>query len=296
MTTERQKEANKENALLSTGPLTGEGKAVVSKNAIKHGIFTKDLVIEKGDGKESMEEYQEILNNLTDNLNPKGQFQYLLTEKIAVDFWRLRRVLRYETGSIRKDLDMAIYDYYHRDSTFGKDKVKTNEEYDDEIKQEKRNIKWNSRYIKCLKKGVVSFDKEIWEGEGLESNVEDDLYVVLEAIGEDILSEEEYSRFEDGELSFEEVKTAFQRADYKDEDISKKLIECLVNQNKGLKEQIEDIKLKKQKNKMIEEVRIKNRSIADDRSVEKVIRYEKALQKSIYQNLSVLKKLQAISD
>jgi len=42
MTTEKQVEAN---ALLSTCAVTVEGKTVVSRNAVKHGIFTKDLVI-----------------------------------------------------------------------------------------------------------------------------------------------------------------------------------------------------------------------------------------------------------
>ena len=52
MTTKKQIEANKQNALVSTGPLTAEGKALVSQNAVKHGIFAKDLIITTGDGKE----------------------------------------------------------------------------------------------------------------------------------------------------------------------------------------------------------------------------------------------------
>ena len=116
MATEKQIEANRKNALLSTGAVTEEGKTVVSKNAVKHGIFTKDLVIASGDGKEKQEEYQEMLDNLIESLHPTGQIEYMLVEKIAVDFWRLKRVLRYETGSIRKHLDMVIYDYYHSEN------------------------------------------------------------------------------------------------------------------------------------------------------------------------------------
>jgi len=52
MTTEKQVEANKQNALVSTGPVTAEGKALVSQNAVKHGIFARDLIITSGDGKE----------------------------------------------------------------------------------------------------------------------------------------------------------------------------------------------------------------------------------------------------
>jgi hypothetical protein len=43
MTTEKQIVANIQNAQYSTGPTTMNGKAIVATNAIKHGIFTKDL-------------------------------------------------------------------------------------------------------------------------------------------------------------------------------------------------------------------------------------------------------------
>ena len=108
MTTEKQIEANKQNALVSTGPATAEGKAIVAQNAVKHGIFARDLIITSGDGKEDEQEYRELLEGLITSLNPSGQMECVLVEKIAVDFWRLRRVLRFESGSIRKFLDMAI--------------------------------------------------------------------------------------------------------------------------------------------------------------------------------------------
>ena len=112
MTTEKQIEANKKNALMSTGAVTIEGKLIVAKNAVKHGVFTKDLIISNGDGKENAEEYNELLNGLIESLVPDGQMEYLLVEKLAVDFWRLKRVLRFETGSLRKYLDFVINDYY----------------------------------------------------------------------------------------------------------------------------------------------------------------------------------------
>ena len=89
MTTEKQIEANKQNALVSTGPVTAEGKALVAQNAVKHGIFARDLIITSGDGKEDQQEYNELLDGLIASLNPKGQMECILIEKIAVDFWRL---------------------------------------------------------------------------------------------------------------------------------------------------------------------------------------------------------------
>ena len=68
MTTEKQIEANKKNALKSTGAVTEEGKAIVSKNAIKHGIFARDFIITSGDDKKDEEGYKKLLNNLIQDL------------------------------------------------------------------------------------------------------------------------------------------------------------------------------------------------------------------------------------
>lgn len=59
----------------------------------------------------------------------------LLVEKIAADYWRLRRVLRFESGSIRKILDMAANDYYEKADYFGNKEHKANDEIDEEIAQ-----------------------------------------------------------------------------------------------------------------------------------------------------------------
>ena len=171
MTTAKQIESNKQNALVSTGPMSDEGKAIVAQNAVKHGVFVRDLIISSGDGKENEEEYRQLLYNLIMSLNPSGQMEHLLVEKIAVDFWRLRRVLRFETGSIRKHLDMVIYDYYNKADWEDQKKHKTNDELDEEIKEQQEYLSWNNRYIKALKKGVVTFDKPTWIGEGLESDI-----------------------------------------------------------------------------------------------------------------------------
>lgn len=296
MTTEKQKKSNRENALLSTGPINEKGKAIVSKNAVKHGIFANDLVIGKGDGKEKKQEYLELLKNLIDCLNPNGQLECLLVEKIAVDFWRLRRVLRFEMAGIRRYLDGATDDFYSQTNYEGDKLHKTK----DELNKDKNNylgyIKWNERYIECLKKGIVTFDKNLWKGEGLESDIEENFYMI---IGDDdtdnLLSEEEFEKYENGELGFEEIKDIFKRAGCDDKKISQKLIEELKKQNEGYKDSILKIEKEKKRNKMKEEINIKINSLPSNDNSEKVVKYEKAIQKSIYQNLTVLKKLQSIS-
>lgn len=294
MTSTKQISANQKNALKSTGPATEAGKAVVSKNAVKHGVFVEDLIITSGDGKENGEDYRQLLQNLVENLNPSGQMESLLVEKIAVDFWRLRRVLRFETGSIRKSLDMAIYDYYNKTNLYEKKVNKTNAEFDEEIQKPQECLDWNNRYIKCLEKGLVSFDKPTWEGQGLASHIDDDLCLVAEAIKEKAMDADEHLRFEEGELSFEKLKAIFKKAGYTDKDIADELVGELKKQNENNKKQIYDLEQKKLKNRMAEEVNVKIFSLPAGDNAEKVMKYEKSIQKSIFQNLSVLTKLQSL--
>lgn len=296
MTTEKQIEANKQNALVSTGPVTEEGKAVVSQNAVKHGIFARDLIISSGDGREDEEEYRQLLHNLIGNLNPEGQMEHLLVEKIAVDFWRLRRVLRFETGSIRQYLDMVIYDYYNQTDFEGKKRNKTNDDLDEEIKEQQGYLDWNNAYIKCLKSGKVCFDAPTWSGEELESDIVDDLYDVIRVDKYSILQNREFELFEQGELEFEDLRKIINRANYSDKDIADKLIQDREKQNEDYKKQIYDLEQKKLKNKIAEEVSIKRCSLPDGDDAEKALRYEKSTQKSIFQNLAILKKLQSLPD
>ncbi len=120
MTTQKQMNANRLNAQQSTGPKSNEGKAIVSSNAIKHGIFTKYLILASTFGKEDDKEYLEMLNNLVDCLTPQNQMESLLVEKIAIDFWRLRRTIAFKTGSISKHINTMLksnYTYGTKDNT-----------------------------------------------------------------------------------------------------------------------------------------------------------------------------------
>ena len=63
MTTEKQRRANKANAQLSTGAKTEAGKAIVSGNAIRHGILSRRLIL---DG-ESSDDYSQLLDGLMES-------------------------------------------------------------------------------------------------------------------------------------------------------------------------------------------------------------------------------------
>lgn len=96
MATQKQIEANRENAKRSTGPRSVQGKQVVSGNRLSHGILSNKLLLEN----ESPAEYQALLDDLLAQLRPVGTLEQALVEKIAVILWRQKRLVRAESASI----------------------------------------------------------------------------------------------------------------------------------------------------------------------------------------------------
>jgi hypothetical protein len=45
VTSDKKAEANRRNALKSTGPRTPEGKAAVRLNALKHGLLSEEILL-----------------------------------------------------------------------------------------------------------------------------------------------------------------------------------------------------------------------------------------------------------
>jgi hypothetical protein len=95
-------EANRKNALRSTGPKTKEGKERVKYNAVKHGVLSDAIALFKDYEEESV--YQRILEALAEHLKPQGPVENMLVERMAVAHWRYRRLLKYEVSSTRLNL------------------------------------------------------------------------------------------------------------------------------------------------------------------------------------------------
>jgi len=103
-TSTRKIESNRQNSKKSTGPKTEKGKKMVSTNAIKHGFFSKFLLIQHPDGKESQAEYNDFYAEVRKQFQPVDFLEELWTEKISVWSWRLRRLIRCESGQISRAL------------------------------------------------------------------------------------------------------------------------------------------------------------------------------------------------
>ncbi len=94
MTSDKQTEANRENALKSTGPKTPEGKAAVRLNALRHGLRSEEILL-PGEDEEALRELGE---RLREELQPVGELENLLVDRIIAAYWRLRRLGRVEAG------------------------------------------------------------------------------------------------------------------------------------------------------------------------------------------------------
>lgn len=89
----------------STGPRTPAGKARVSRNALKHGLAGKDLVFPS----ENPRHYDAFRAGLIESLDPRGDLEALLADRIVADAWRLRRIPILEAALHRRGRhDLAI--------------------------------------------------------------------------------------------------------------------------------------------------------------------------------------------
>jgi len=100
----KQIAANRKNSLRSTGPRTEEGKEKVRLNALRHGLLSREVVLEKG---EDRAEYDRLLEELIAEYQPVGMSEEMLVDRIASCYWRLGRVIRCETGVLRSQLNKA---------------------------------------------------------------------------------------------------------------------------------------------------------------------------------------------
>jgi hypothetical protein len=97
MTSPRQIEANRRNALRSTGPTSANGKHVSRRNALRHG-FTAETVLEP---LENPEEYRTFEAAILSEYLPQTPVEQELVRRLASLFWRLRRATSIETGLLR---------------------------------------------------------------------------------------------------------------------------------------------------------------------------------------------------
>ena len=106
MTSDKQADANRRNALKSTGPKTPEGKDAVRLNALKHGLLSQELLLPG----ESEAALMGLAERLMADRQPEGTLEILLVEDIIVAYWRLRRFRKVEADMFARQLYEAMHE------------------------------------------------------------------------------------------------------------------------------------------------------------------------------------------
>ena len=104
MSTKAQINANRQNAQKSTGPKTAEGKAAVSQNGVKHGLFAAEAVIMG----ENPGDYELFRNEMLAELAPAGMVESMLAERVVSLSWRLKRAERMQNQVIEELIGRTV--------------------------------------------------------------------------------------------------------------------------------------------------------------------------------------------
>jgi hypothetical protein len=94
-----QNTANKANAQLSTGPRTENGKAISSRNALKHGLTAKTVLLPGEDDAA----YQALAASMLKDYEPLSTVEAALATELIDLHWRLQRASSVEARILSVD-------------------------------------------------------------------------------------------------------------------------------------------------------------------------------------------------
>lgn len=97
MLSDAKLQANRANAARSTGPRTPEGKANSARNSVRHGLLAEHLLLPDEDAAE-MDQFRAALLS---ELEPVGEVEHVLAERVVTTSWRLRRAHRIEAALLQ---------------------------------------------------------------------------------------------------------------------------------------------------------------------------------------------------
>jgi len=97
---DKQQEANRQNAQHSTGPKTSDGKAAVRLNALTYGLRARSLLITG----ENPEDYKQLWADLVAEWQPQTRTERMHLEQMATSQWLLARNAEGESSIYEEDL------------------------------------------------------------------------------------------------------------------------------------------------------------------------------------------------
>ncbi len=101
MATELQIAASRINGARSQGPVSIDGKARSSQNAVRHGLTAKTVVLNN----EDPAQFKILCENLANDYQPQTEYEHELVSQLAGARWKLRRCNIVEKGIFDKAVD-----------------------------------------------------------------------------------------------------------------------------------------------------------------------------------------------
>jgi hypothetical protein len=144
-------------SLVKGGPATQEGKEVVRWNATRHGIRSPAPVVP---GVEKEEDWEEHRDGVLESLQPEGHLELVMAERVALLSWRLNRVVRYETEAI------ALYQERVEDDLARERRFESGPERPEAVRANAKSAREEHRLLKRFgkmenDKVLSSFDADI---------------------------------------------------------------------------------------------------------------------------------------
>ncbi len=90
---------------LPTGAITPEGKAISSKNAVRHGLDSKEIILSHLG--ETPEAWNTHLAGVVEHFNPQDGFEHQIVEEIGEVMWLMKRVSAYRRNTTKQAHEAA---------------------------------------------------------------------------------------------------------------------------------------------------------------------------------------------
>jgi hypothetical protein len=281
--------SNQDSGLAKGGPVSQEGKEVVRWNATRHGIRSPAPVVP---GAEKAEDWEEHRDGVLESLSPEGHLETVLAERVALYSWRLNRVIRYETESI------ALYQERVEDDLARERRFESGPDHPEAVRGNAKSAREEHRLFKRFakmedEKVISSFDADlvIWAAMECAGKVAEGEVDPEELLGSVTVSGLPDSDCWEGYEGWTAglVRTVIEKVAKATDEEPEELLEAAVRDArwKAERTRLEAEKVERQLQNMSRE-----RLLPDDKTLEKVARYEAHLSRGLYKALHELEALQ----
>jgi hypothetical protein len=274
------------------GPKTAQGKAVVRWNSTTHAITSPRPVVP---GLEKLEDWEEHRSGILENLSPVGHLELTLAERVALLSWRLHRVTRYETETIAISQGQVEGDI-HRKAIFLRS-LRDNPYAPTHPEDIRFEAKHNRKTHNALKRFPSLEPGKTMKGEDATSVVWSVLMAAQKAMGEEIEVEsldlpgvpEDAWIEELPAMKVEDVRGCVESIARTAGEDPEELLEVATERARS---ESVSAKFKAEEVEVEIDVMRRERILPDDKTMEKISRYEAHLSRQLYHALHELENLQ----